>query len=440
MRTVKLVVIGNSGVGKTSLRGQYVSGRFSTGYRATIGADFIAKTVPHHSDSEESVTLQIWDTAGQERFSSLSAAFFRGADAAVLMFDVNRPATLHALTRWWSEFRAHAPLPDEDMKDYCLVVVGNKTDLIRSSESAAVPEGTALRFIDELVPPSESRSSTPETPKDDLGWIPGHVPARVASGSDDENGLHENGTPGSDADMDADGVGPADIILVDETRAATAAAAVPDLIPKVDSDVNVNVDGETTPVATIVAPPRTASIDLHALHHKRPSKSRSRSSRFSPAPNGTISSTHTGFTSFHTPASSFSDLGEPYESAPSSPLARSRSPSPSALPNAHRTHRSRSTSTLSTSTAPTITPARYATARTMQRRPPRGPKLFFTSAKTGAGVSDVFAYIAQRVVMRWEWEEAHAEGTDPARNGSTVHLGDHRSAQKKAHRPACCSS
>lgn len=361
------------------------------------------------------------------------------------MFDVNRPATLHALTRWWSEFRAHAPLPDKDMEDYCLVVVGNKTDLARSPEAVAVPEGTALRFIDELVPPSESRSSSPETPKDDdLGWMSGHVPARVASGSDDENLLHENGNPGPDANtVGADGVGPPGIVLVDETH-ATATSSAPDLVPGVDRDVSVDGDGEAdkcTPVATIVAPPRTASIDLHALHHKRPSKPRS---RFSPAPNGTISSTHTGFTSFHTPASSFSDLGEPYESAPSSPPARSRSPSPAPAPSpllhALKDRRSRSTSMLTTSSAPTITPARYATARTMQRRPPRGPKLFFTSAKTGAGVSDVFAYIARRVVMRWEWEEAQAEGTNPAGNGSTVHLGDHRSAQNKIHRPACCSS
>lgn len=84
MRTVKLVVIGASGVGKTSLRSQvcrcllciedgvevdrtmlpsfeqYISGRFTTGYRATIGADFITKTVPHHAKEDESVTLQIW--------------------------------------------------------------------------------------------------------------------------------------------------------------------------------------------------------------------------------------------------------------------------------------------------------------------------------------------------------------------------------------------
>ncbi|EGN97182.1 hypothetical protein SERLA73DRAFT_123963 [Serpula lacrymans var. lacrymans S7.3] len=128
MPTVKLVVIGASGVGKTSLRTQYISGRFSTGYRATIGADFISKTLPHPTKPDQSVTLQIWDTAGQERFSSLSAAFFRGADAALLMFDVNKPETLTALTRWWSQFREKAPLSDDELEDYCCVVVGNKID------------------------------------------------------------------------------------------------------------------------------------------------------------------------------------------------------------------------------------------------------------------------------------------------------------------------
>ncbi|KAI0314547.1 P-loop containing nucleoside triphosphate hydrolase protein, partial [Amylostereum chailletii] len=136
MRTIKLVVIGNSGVGKTSLRGQYVSGRFSTGYRATIGADSITKTVPHHGDADDTVTLQIWDTAGQERFSSLSSAFFRGADAVLLMFDVNRPDTLHALERWWAEFCERAPVADEDMEDYCCVVVGNKIDAAPESGPA----------------------------------------------------------------------------------------------------------------------------------------------------------------------------------------------------------------------------------------------------------------------------------------------------------------
>ncbi|KAH9952597.1 hypothetical protein BGW80DRAFT_1469556 [Lactifluus volemus] len=77
--------------------------------------------------------------------------------------------------------------------------------------------------------------------------------------------------------------------------------------------------------------------------------------------------------------------------------------------------------TISISTAPTISPARYATEQALARAnatsPPRGPKLFFTLAKTGAGVSDVFAYIAQRVLTRWE---TRAEPPNGVRKGSTV--------------------
>jgi Ras-related protein Rab-7A len=72
-------------------------------------------------------------------------------------------------------------------------------------------------------------------------------------------------------------------------------------------------------------------------------------------------------------------------------------------------------------------------------RPLRGPKLFLTSAKTGAGVPDVFAYVARRVVMRWEWEEAHTIGPVVG-NGSTVRLADTMTGRKKAFLPGCCSS
>ncbi|KAF9525574.1 P-loop containing nucleoside triphosphate hydrolase protein, partial [Crepidotus variabilis] len=129
MHTIKLVVIGPSGVGKTSLRGKYISGRFTTGYRATIGADFITKTLPHPSDSNQVVTLQIWDTAGQERFSSLSTAFFRGADAVLLMFDVNDPSTMQSMKKWWIDFCDKAPVGEDQMADFCCVIVGNKVDL-----------------------------------------------------------------------------------------------------------------------------------------------------------------------------------------------------------------------------------------------------------------------------------------------------------------------
>ena len=169
----------------TKFRAQYTSGRFSTNYRATIGADFITKAVAHHSNPEESVQLQIWvsrsiyhlhyfsvyiyccewlmpkplsvlalapfkcrnasrrashyihttsisntdtlllqDTAGQERFSSLATAFFRGADAVILVYDVTDPASLPSLAKWWDEFRTRAPVQEGREMEFPVAVVG----------------------------------------------------------------------------------------------------------------------------------------------------------------------------------------------------------------------------------------------------------------------------------------------------------------------------
>jgi hypothetical protein len=72
------------------------------------------------------------------------------------------------------------------MDEYCLLIVRNKTDLAPSSMGSAVPEGAALDFIDELVLPSESPSSSLATPEDERDWIPTQGPDPVSSGSDDE--------------------------------------------------------------------------------------------------------------------------------------------------------------------------------------------------------------------------------------------------------------
>lgn len=78
---LKVIILGDSGVGKTSLMNQYVNKKFSNQYKATIGADFLTKEV---IVDDRVVTMQIWDTAGQERFQSLGVAFYRGADCCVL--------------------------------------------------------------------------------------------------------------------------------------------------------------------------------------------------------------------------------------------------------------------------------------------------------------------------------------------------------------------
>ncbi|KAF7378208.1 Rab small monomeric GTPase [Mycena sanguinolenta] len=179
MPTFKVVVIGASGVGKTSLRGQYISARFSTSYRATIGADFITKTLPAPPSSSsnaaqaEPITLQIWDTAGQERFASLASAFFRGADAAILMYDVTSTDTLYALRRWWDEFKAKAPVREEDLqagRGFVVVVVGNKIDLLELGErdgkggEGVVTAVQAARFVRALVPRPDTPPASPSRP------------------------------------------------------------------------------------------------------------------------------------------------------------------------------------------------------------------------------------------------------------------------------------
>merc|ERR1739848_359880 len=85
---LKVIILGDSSVGKTSLMNMYVNRKFNNQYKATIGADFLTKEVMvTHNGDQRLITMHIWDTAGQERFQSLGVAFYRGADACILVFD-----------------------------------------------------------------------------------------------------------------------------------------------------------------------------------------------------------------------------------------------------------------------------------------------------------------------------------------------------------------
>jgi len=119
----KVIIIGDSGVGKTSLLNQYVNQRFTQQYRATVGADFMAKEV---MIDDRMVTLQIWDTAGQERFQSLGGAFYRGADCCVVVYDITNSKTFETLDTWRDEFLLQgAP---KDPENFPFILLGNKVD------------------------------------------------------------------------------------------------------------------------------------------------------------------------------------------------------------------------------------------------------------------------------------------------------------------------
>ncbi|KAK4452294.1 putative ras [Podospora aff. communis PSN243] len=124
---LKVIILGDSGVGKTSLMNQYVNKRFSASYKATIGADFLTREV---QVDDRQVTMQLWDTAGQERFQSLGVAFYRGADCCVLVFDVNNSKSFDALDSWRDEFLIQASPRDPD--NFPFVVLGNKIDVEES--------------------------------------------------------------------------------------------------------------------------------------------------------------------------------------------------------------------------------------------------------------------------------------------------------------------
>merc|ERR1712130_996111 len=132
----KVIILGDSGVGKTSLMNQYVHKRFSNQYKATIGADFLTKEV---MIEDKLVTLQIWDTAGQERFQSLGVAFYRGADSCVLVYDITDSKSFENLESWMDEFLVHAAPRNSD--SFPFVVLGNKADLGSSRRQVSASKG-----------------------------------------------------------------------------------------------------------------------------------------------------------------------------------------------------------------------------------------------------------------------------------------------------------
>jgi Ras-related protein Rab-7A len=119
----KVVVIGDSGVGKTSLLKQYMTKTFSPQYKATIGSDFLQKFVVI---DDKKVSLQLWDTAGQEVHMSLGTAFYKGSDCCVIVYDITNPKSFERIAMWKEEFLNQAS--PKDAERFPFVLLGNKLD------------------------------------------------------------------------------------------------------------------------------------------------------------------------------------------------------------------------------------------------------------------------------------------------------------------------
>ncbi|KAI8905179.1 ras-related protein rab-7a [Gorgonomyces haynaldii] len=126
--SLKIVVLGNAGVGKTAVRNQFLHTNFTNQYKATIGVDFVTKQCTVERDGQEQqVQLQIWDTAGQERFQSIGTSFYRGCDACVFVYDITNQESLNALSNWMTQFLKFSGVSNPET--FPFFIVGNKIDL-----------------------------------------------------------------------------------------------------------------------------------------------------------------------------------------------------------------------------------------------------------------------------------------------------------------------
>lgn len=116
----KVVLIGDSGVGKSNLLSRFTRNEFNLESKSTIGVEFATKSI--QADSK-TIKAQIWDTAGQERYRAITSAYYRGAVGALLVYDISKRITYDNVSRWLKELRDHAD------QNIVIMLVGNKKDL-----------------------------------------------------------------------------------------------------------------------------------------------------------------------------------------------------------------------------------------------------------------------------------------------------------------------
>ncbi|WCJ18639.1 RAB GTPase 11C [Euphorbia peplus] len=140
----KVVLIGDSGVGKSNLLSRFTRNEFCLESKSTIGVEFATRTLQVEG---RTVKAQIWDTAGQERYRAITSAYYRGALGALLVYDVTKPTTFDNVSRWLKELRDHADA------NIVIMLIGNKTDLkhlraVATEDAQSYAEREGLSFIE----------------------------------------------------------------------------------------------------------------------------------------------------------------------------------------------------------------------------------------------------------------------------------------------------
>lgn len=140
----KVVLIGDSGVGKSNLLSRFTRNEFNLESKSTIGVEFATRSIVVNN---KTIKAQIWDTAGQERYRAITSAYYRGAVGALLVYDIAKHLTYENVERWLRELRDHAD------QNIVIMLVGNKSDLrhlraVPTDEAKNFSERNNLSFIE----------------------------------------------------------------------------------------------------------------------------------------------------------------------------------------------------------------------------------------------------------------------------------------------------
>ncbi|KAJ8637326.1 hypothetical protein MRB53_011593 [Persea americana] len=140
----KIVLIGESAVGKSNLLSRFARNEFFPNSKSTIGVEFQTQRI--EIDGKE-IKAQIWDTAGQERFRAVTSAYYRGAVGALIVYDVSRRQTFDSIERWLNELQTHSDM------NVVTILIGNKTDLkdgreVSTDEGKTLAEAQGLFFLE----------------------------------------------------------------------------------------------------------------------------------------------------------------------------------------------------------------------------------------------------------------------------------------------------
>ncbi|KAL7590766.1 ras-related protein Rab2BV [Lactuca sativa] len=141
---LKIVLIGDSGVGKTNILSRFTRNEFFLESKATIGVEFATRTLQVEG---KTIKAQIWDTAGQERYRAITSAYYRGAVGALLVYDITKKPTFDNVQRWLNELRNHADA------NIVVMMAGNKSDLehlraVDEQDGKSFAEKEGLSFLE----------------------------------------------------------------------------------------------------------------------------------------------------------------------------------------------------------------------------------------------------------------------------------------------------